>query len=119
MSKHGSLRLCNFEHLHALSSPFKARSHVPTYKLADWHSLPPELLVSDTHTDGQVVCSPCIDMWALGCIMFEMLASAPPFKEQFRIAVLFRIFRTFGTPSNNILDYPTLMANEDFLKIMT
>ena len=57
-------------------------------------------------------------MWALGCIMFELLTGYHPFKEDSKIAILYRIFKTMGTPSHNILEYPTLMANQDFVDIM-
>lgn len=51
--------------------------------------------------------------------MFQLLTGYHPFAEDCRIAVLFRIFKTLGTPSDNILEYPTLLANENFVEMMT
>ena len=60
---------------------------------------PPEILISNHSEEVSVQCSEAIDMWALGCIMFQMLTGYHPFEEDCRIAVLFRIFKTLGTPS--------------------
>lgn len=38
------------------------------------------------------------DMWALGTILFTLLAGYEPFEEDQLIAVLLRIFKTCGTP---------------------
>lgn len=64
------------------------------------HSLAPELLL------GQTMHTFASDIWAVGCIMFHMLCGYHPFKEDCKVAVLFRIFKTLGTPG--VLDCPTL-----------
>ena len=50
--------------------------------------------------------------------MFQMLAGYHPFAEDCKIAVLYRIFRALGTPSHNILDCPTLLADQNFVSMM-
>ena len=47
-------------------------------------------------------------MWAIGCLMFHMVSGYHPFKESTKVSILFRIFMTLGTPTLNMLEYPTL-----------
>lgn len=70
------------------------------------HYIAPELLL------GQKSSSFSSDLWAVGCIFFRMLSGYHPFLEDSYIAVLFRIFKTLGTPTvTHLLEYPTI-ANE-------
>ncbi len=71
------------------------KNYIPLY----YENAPPEILISNSNSDFSIQCSPAIDMWALGCIMFEMLTGYHPFVEDCKIAILFRIFKTLGTPS--------------------
>ena len=50
------------------------------------------------------------DMWAVGCILFTLLAGYHPFEEDQMISVMLRIFRTCATPAldSEQSDYPTL-----------
>jgi serine/threonine protein kinase len=48
------------------------------------------------------------DIWAAGCIFFRLLTGYHPFAEDSHIAVLFRIFKTMGTPAPSVLECPTL-----------
>ena len=50
--------------------------------------------------------------------MFHMLAGYHPFKENCRVAVLLRIFKTLGTPSQNILAHPTLLSETEIISLM-
>ena len=51
--------------------------------------------------------------------MFQMLTGYHPFEEDCKIAVLLRIFKTLGTPSHNILEFPTLLSDSKFVSMMT
>ena len=57
------------------------------------------------------------DMWALGTVLFTLLAGYHPFDEDQLIAVLLRIFKTCGTPGLDMeqSEYPTLFQRFDFL----
>lgn len=57
------------------------------------------------------------DMWALGTILFTILAGYQPFEEDQLIAVLLRIFKTCGTPGMDMehTDYPSLFHRFDYL----
>jgi len=69
-------------------------------------NLSPELLLNVQITDqeGFVVREDLLhfgaDMWAIGCVMFTILAGYAPFDEDGVLPTLFRIFKTFGTPTH-------------------
>lgn len=69
-------------------------------------NLSPELLlnVQRTDQDGFVVREDLLhfgaDIWAIGCVMFTVLAGYSPFDEDGVLPTLFRIFKTFGTPTH-------------------
>ncbi|URE39268.1 cyclin-dependent kinase [Musa troglodytarum] len=56
----------------------------------------PELLL------GAKEYTTSIDMWSLGCIMAELLAKEPLFSGKTEFDQLDKIFRTLGTPNENI-----------------
>ena len=42
-----------------------------------------------------------------------MLTGYHPFAEKTKFAVLLRIFKTLGTPSDNFLNFPTFFSSQD------
>jgi serine/threonine protein kinase len=87
--------------------------------IKDLHFMPPEILICETSNDVANQSSAAVDMWALGCIVFQLLTGYHPFAEDCRIAILYRIFKTLGTPAQNILQFPTLLSNEEFVEMMS
>ena len=77
-------------------------------------NMPPEVLIPECAISDLAK----IDVWSLGCIMFELLTGYHPFREQTKIGILYRIFKTFGTPTKNILEFQTLLSNDRFTDIM-
>ena len=81
----------------------KSDAKVPVSGLCN---LPPELLLNlqTSNQDGLWVREDLLhfgaDMWAVGCVMFTLLAGYAPFDEGGVLPTLFRIFKTFGTPSH-------------------
>ncbi|GIX62103.1 cyclin-dependent kinase 2-like protein [Babesia caballi] len=61
---------------------------------------PPELLLGDFHYSFSV------DMWSLGCVIFELLTGKPIFEERTEFALLIAMFKRFGTPNEE--DWPNV-----------
>ncbi|KAK1444358.1 protein kinase-like domain containing protein [Babesia gibsoni] len=61
---------------------------------------PPELLLGDYHYSFSV------DMWSLGCVLFEIITGRPIFEERTEFALLIAMFKRFGTPSED--DWPSV-----------
>ncbi|CDR96368.1 protein kinase domain containing protein, putative [Babesia bigemina] len=67
---------------------------------------PPELLLGDFHYSFSV------DMWSLGCVIFELITGKPIFEERTEFALLIAMFKRFGTPNEE--DWPNV-ANLPFM----
>ena len=52
--------------------------------------------------------SAAVDAWALGCIFIELLTGQNPMADRDALGVLLRIFKVFGTPSQDLLAFPSL-----------
>lgn len=52
--------------------------------------------------------SAAVDVWALGCIFIELLTGQNPMADRDALGVLLRIFKVFGTPSQDLLAFPSL-----------
>eukprot|EP00371_Babesia_bovis_P002628 XP_001611275.1 protein kinase domain containing protein [Babesia bovis T2Bo] len=63
---------------------------------------PPELLLGDFHYSFSV------DIWSLGCVLFELITGKPIFEERTEFALLIAMFRRFGTPKEE--DWPDLTS---------
>lgn len=53
---------------------------------------PPELLLGDCHY------SFAVDIWSLGCVLFEIITGKAIFEERTEFALLIAMFKRFGTP---------------------
>ncbi|XP_030440184.2 cyclin-dependent kinase G-2 [Syzygium oleosum] len=92
LNNKGELKICDFGLSRQYGSPLKP--YTPLV-VTMWYRAP-ELLL------GAKQYSTAIDMWSIGCIMAEMLASEPLFKGNSEVNQLDKIFRTLGTPSEKI-----------------
>ncbi|ORM42190.1 Cyclin-dependent kinase 2 [Babesia sp. Xinjiang] len=63
---------------------------------------PPELLLGDFHY------SFAVDIWSLGCVLFELITGKPIFEERTEFALLIAMFKRFGTPTEE--DWPDLTS---------
>ncbi|GFE52795.1 hypothetical protein BaOVIS_001990 [Babesia ovis] len=63
---------------------------------------PPELLLGDFHYSFSV------DIWSLGCVLFELITGKPIFEERTEFALLIAMFKRFGTPKEE--DWPDLTS---------
>uniref|UniRef100_A0A3B3R4F1 cyclin-dependent kinase n=1 Tax=Paramormyrops kingsleyae TaxID=1676925 RepID=A0A3B3R4F1_9TELE len=98
----GELKLADFGLARAKSVPTKTYSNeVVTL----WYR-PPDVLLGSTEY------STPIDMWGVGCILFEMATGRPMFPGSTVKEELHFIFRLMGTP--NEVNWPGITANEEF-----
>lgn len=89
LDSEGHIKLADFGLSRAYSLPSRSYTHeVVTL----WYRAP-ELLL------GARIYSPTVDIWALGCIMAEMITKRALFPGDSEIDQLYRIFRVFGTPT--------------------
>jgi len=88
----GALKLADFGLARAFCVPIRPYTHeVVTL----WYRAPEILL-------GQQQYSVAVDVWSAGCIFAEMITKRALFPGDSEIDQIFRIFRTLGTPSNDV-----------------
>ncbi|KAB8087827.1 hypothetical protein EE612_012250 [Oryza sativa] len=92
LNNRGELKICDFGLSRQYGSPLKPYTQLV---VTLWYRAP-ELLL------GAKDYSTAIDMWSLGCIMGELLSKGPLFNGKSEIDQLDKIFRTLGTPDENI-----------------
>ncbi|KAK8740745.1 hypothetical protein OTU49_002681 [Cherax quadricarinatus] len=98
----GELKLADFGLARAKSVPTKTYSNeVVTL----WYR-PPDVLLGSTEYSTQ------IDMWGVGCIMYEMISGRPLFPGATVEDELHLIFRTLGTPTE--ANWSGISNNEEF-----
>uniref|UniRef100_A0A9J8BP16 Cyclin dependent kinase 18 n=1 Tax=Cyprinus carpio carpio TaxID=630221 RepID=A0A9J8BP16_CYPCA len=98
----GELKLADFGLARAKSVPTKTYSNeVVTL----WYR-PPDVLLGSTEY------STPIDMWGVGCILYEMATGRPMFPGSTVKEELHLIFRLMGTPTEET--WPGITANEEF-----
>ncbi|XP_072351261.1 cyclin-dependent kinase-like 2 [Scyliorhinus torazame] len=97
VSHSGAVKLCDFGFARTLAAPGEIYTD---YVATRWYR-PPELLVGDTKYGKSV------DVWAIGCLVTEMLTGEPLFPGDSDIDQLYHITRCFGnlTPRHQELFY--------------
>uniref|UniRef100_A0A4W5NW06 cyclin-dependent kinase n=1 Tax=Hucho hucho TaxID=62062 RepID=A0A4W5NW06_9TELE len=102
----GELKLADFGLARAKSVPTKTYSNeVVTL----WYR-PPEVLLGTTEY------STPIDMWGVGCILFEMATGRPMFPGSSVKEELHLVFRIIGTPTED--SWPGISNNDEFRSYM-
>ncbi|GLD93284.1 hypothetical protein PINS_up001876 [Pythium insidiosum] len=93
-----SLRLCDFGFARSLASSAGAVAHELTeYVATRWYRAP-ELLLGDTKYTKSV------DIWAIGCIMGELVEGQPVFAGESEIDQLYVIQKTLGPLSKRHME---------------
>jgi renal tumor antigen len=72
------------------------RTRFTEYVATRWYRAPECILTSGTY-------GPPVDVWALGCVLFEALAARPLFPGKHQLDQLNQIHSVLGTPSRDIL----------------
>jgi cell cycle related kinase len=103
----GVLRIGDFglARIHAIGANDPTYSHEVATR---WYRSP-ELLFGARKYGGEV------DIWAAGCILYELLHSAPLFCGQNDIDQLYRVLKVTGTPTSE--NYPNHASLPDYGKI--
>jgi len=100
----GILKIGDFGLAKAYGSPSRVYTHQVVTR---WYR-PPELLF------GARQYGPCVDMWATGCILAELLLRAPFLPGESDLDQLSRIFQMLGTPTEQT--WPGLTALPDYIQ---
>ncbi|XP_055510845.1 cyclin-dependent kinase 18-like [Leucoraja erinacea] len=102
INERGELKLADFGLARAKSVPTKTYSNeVVTL----WYR-PPDVLMGSTEYSTQ------IDVWGIGCILYEMAAGRPLFPGSTVKEELHLIFRLLGTPTDDT--WSGITSNEEF-----
>ncbi|CAK9824162.1 Cyclin-dependent kinase 2 [Anthophora retusa] len=92
IDREGHIKLADFGLARSFGVPVRTYTHeIVTL----WYRAPEILL-------GTKLYSNAVDVWSLGCIFAEMATRRALFPGDSEIDQLFRIFRTLGTPDENI-----------------
>jgi serine/threonine protein kinase len=86
LSRHGVLKLCDFGFARTLAGP---GARYTDYVSTRWYRCP-ELLI------GDVAYSKPVDIWAVGCLMAELVTGMPLFPGDSDMDQLYKIMKTFG-----------------------
>lgn len=92
IDRSGCLKLADFGLARAFCVPLRAYTH---QVVTLWYRAPEILLGASTYS------SP-VDIWSAGCIFAEMITKRPLFSGDCEIDQIFRVFRTMGTPTEEI-----------------
>jgi serine/threonine protein kinase len=102
IDRHGRLTIADLGLSRAFGVPMRTYTHSV---ITLWYRAP-EILLGSRHY------STAVDMWSVGCIMAEMLTTHPLFPGESQIDQLFRIFRTLGTPTEEV--WPSVSTLPDY-----
>ncbi|GFQ74667.1 cyclin-dependent kinase 1, partial [Trichonephila clavata] len=98
----GAIKIADFGLARAFGVPVRVYTHeVVTL----WYRAPEVLLGSPRYSTP-------VDVWSVGCIFAEMANKSPLFRGDSEIDQLYRIFRTLGTPNEDI--WPGVTELPDF-----
>lgn len=89
LNNKGEVKLCDFGLAREYASPLRPYTHLV---VTLWYRAPELLLGCKTYSTG-------IDLWALGCIMAELLQFSPLFPGKSELDQLSKIFSVLGTPT--------------------
>lgn len=92
IDREGHIKLADFGLARTFGVPVRTYTHEI---ITLWYRAPEILL-------GTKLYSSAVDVWSLGCIFAEMATRRALFPGDSEIDQLFRIFRTLGTPDENI-----------------
>lgn len=73
-----------------------ARGPFTEYIATRWYRAPECILTAGSY-------GPAVDIWAVGCIFYEILTGKPLFPGKHELDQIFKIHSILGTPSNDIL----------------
>eukprot|EP00359_Climacostomum_virens_P011366 CAMPEP_0204916934 /NCGR_PEP_ID=MMETSP1397-20131031/14638_1 /ASSEMBLY_ACC=CAM_ASM_000891 /TAXON_ID=49980 /ORGANISM="Climacostomum Climacostomum virens, Strain Stock W-24" /LENGTH=302 /DNA_ID=CAMNT_0052089621 /DNA_START=730 /DNA_END=1638 /DNA_ORIENTATION=- len=100
----GNIKIADFGLARAYQIPLRPYTHEV---ITLWYR-PPEILL------GTLEYSSAIDMWSLGTIFVELITKAPLFPGDSEIDQLYRMFRTLGTPTEQM--WPGVSKLRDYKK---
>ena len=100
----GTLKLADFGLARIFGSPERCFTH---QVFARWYRSPELLFGSKTYGAG-------VDMWAIGCVMGELMLRVPLFEGHSDIDQLGKIFGILGTPTD--AQWPDMRALPDFVE---
>jgi serine/threonine protein kinase len=89
-----NLRICDFG-LATKTDPLYPEQH--SYQIGTLLYRAPELFAANTHNYSQAV-----DMWSVGCILYEMISGLPPFKGTTDYRVLSNIIKLVPTTEQDL-----------------
>eukprot|EP01123_Difflugia_compressa_P000597 TRINITY_DN106_c0_g1_i2.p1 TRINITY_DN106_c0_g1~~TRINITY_DN106_c0_g1_i2.p1 ORF type:complete len:295 (-),score=46.15 TRINITY_DN106_c0_g1_i2:322-1206(-) len=92
IDRKGFLKLADFGLARAVCIPVRPYTHEV---ITLWYRAPEILLGSQAY-------SMPVDIWSAGCIFAEMITKRPLFPGDSEIDEIFRIFRTLGTPTEEV-----------------
>ncbi|GFR41400.1 hypothetical protein Agub_g2079 [Astrephomene gubernaculifera] len=109
VDEHGTVKLCDFGFARYL--PSGPNPHLTDYVATRWYRAP-ELLLGPPYRDStgkhiQYMYGPQVDMWAVGCLMGELLDGEPLFAGDSDLDQLYRVQQILGpmAPSHQYLFY--------------
>ena len=92
IGQRGELKLADFGLARAFSVPIQPFTHEV---VTIWYRSPELLLGETKYTEA-------VDMWSIGCIFLEICNLHPVFNATEEIKMIEMIFKTLGTPNEDI-----------------
>ncbi|CAE7230146.1 MMK1 [Symbiodinium natans] len=92
VNKNCDLKICDFGLARVLATDAEDTMGRTDYVVTRWYRAPEVMLVSSEYTVA-------IDVWAVGCILFELISRKPLFAGKDHVDQLRKIISTLGTPS--------------------